>query len=97
MTNMNTREEKKIQLTTHHQNNPRGTPLQEKIAVLDTYVLRFLASRHRKLRIPPSSPQDHDNYRQLEAIFLGECLKEGIEDIAAADLACWNSKGKTLQ
>lgn len=68
----------------------------QRIAVLDTYVLSFLGRKHPDLNLPASSPGQWRKYQELEAMFLGECFKAGITDVAAADLACWRSKGFSL-
>lgn len=68
----------------------------QRIAVLDTYVLKFLGRQHPKMALPDSSPQQASKYGELESVFLGECLKAGQLDVAKADLNCWNSRGFSL-
>lgn len=68
------------------------------MAVLDTYVLRYLRDAFPKQAklIGKTSPQNLHRYHLLETLFLGCCARRHITDIAVADLACWNSKGESL-
>ena len=68
----------------------------QRLAVLDTYVLKFIGRTHPKMVLPPTSPQRLHRYLELESVFLGECLKSGQLDPAQADLNCWNSRGHSL-
>ncbi len=67
----------------------------QKIAVLDTYVLKFLKQRFPTMRVPKSSPQHPDHYEVLESLFLAECFRLGVSP-EVADLTCWRSRGATI-
>lgn len=41
------------------------------IAVLDTHILKWLQKEFPKLKIPKATPSDPDQYRDIEALFLG--------------------------
>lgn len=50
----------------------------DKIACLDTHVLRWLRVQGFK-GVPKASPSNWDTYRHWENVFLGECYKREVE------------------
>jgi thermostable 8-oxoguanine DNA glycosylase len=50
----------------------------DKIACLDTHVLRWLRTEGFK-GVPKASPSNWDTYRHWENVFLGECYKRDVE------------------
>lgn len=50
----------------------------DKIACLDTHVLRWLRNEGFK-GVPKASPSNWDTYRHWENVFLGECYKRDVE------------------
>ena len=59
----------------------------DRIACLDTHVLRWLRTQGYK-GVPKGSPSNWDTYRHWESVFLGECYQREVEP-SHFDLALW--------
>ena len=59
----------------------------DKIACLDTHVLRWLRNEGFK-GVPKASPSNWETYRHWENVFLGECYKREVEP-NHFDLSLW--------
>lgn len=64
----------------------------DKIACLDTHVLRWLRTEGFK-GVPKASPSNWDIYRHWENVFLGECYKREVEP-NHFDLDLWKQATK---
>jgi thermostable 8-oxoguanine DNA glycosylase len=64
----------------------------DKIACLDTHVLRWLRNEGFK-GVPKASPSNWDVYRHWENVFLGECYKREVEP-NHFDLDLWKQATK---
>jgi len=62
-----------------------------KVAVLDTHILKFLASKGYK--VPKATPSNKKKYRKIELDFLTECEKAG-KNPADMDLEIWKTYSK---
>jgi thermostable 8-oxoguanine DNA glycosylase len=62
----------------------------QKIAVLDTHILKFLSEKGYK--VPKATPSKK-KYGKIEEYFLAECEKAG-KDVAEMDLEIWKSYSK---
>jgi thermostable 8-oxoguanine DNA glycosylase len=62
----------------------------QKIAVLDTHILKFLSEKG--YNVPKATPSKK-KYGQIEKDFLTECEKAG-KDVAEMDLEIWKSYSK---
>ena len=67
----------------------------DKIACLDTHVLRWLRVQGFK-GVPKASPSNWDIYRHWENVFLGECYKREVEP-NHFDLDLWKQATKKSQ
>lgn len=67
----------------------------DKIACLDTHVLRWLRNEGFK-GVPKASPSNWDIYRHWENVFLGECYKREVEP-NHFDLDLWKQATKKSQ
>lgn len=67
----------------------------DKIACLDTHVLRWLRNEGFK-GVPKASPSNWDTYRHWENVFLGECYKRDVEP-NHFDLDLWKQATKKSQ
>ena len=67
----------------------------DKIACLDTHVLRWLRVQGFK-GVPKASPSNWDTYRHWENVFLGECYKREVEP-NHFDLDLWKQATKKSQ
>lgn len=67
----------------------------DKIACLDTHVLRWLRTEGFK-GVPKASPSNWDTYRHWENVFLGECYKREVEP-NHFDLDLWKQATKKSQ
>ena len=67
----------------------------DKIACLDTHVLRWLRSEGFK-GVPKASPSNWEVYRHWENVFLGECYKRDVEP-NHFDLDLWKQATKKSQ
>jgi thermostable 8-oxoguanine DNA glycosylase len=59
----------------------------DRIACLDTHVLKFLRNEGYK-KVPNGSPSAWTTYRHWEAVFLGECYKRDVKP-SHFDLELW--------
>ena len=68
------------------------TRRNQKIAVLDTHILKWLNETVDvdNISIPNSTPQTPSRYKKLEKLFLDEANKRGISP-SKLDLEIWNS------
>jgi len=65
---------------------------KEKIACLDTHILRWLRTEgHRN--VPKGSPGVWSTYKHWELVFLGECYQRDVHPWEF-DLALWNSSNE---
>lgn len=65
----------------------------EKVAVLDTHILQYLASLGYEM--PKTTPQSRRKYEAISAIFFAEAEKRGTTP-AALDLQIWTERSKYL-
>jgi len=63
------------------------------IAVLDTHILKWLQKEFPKLKIPKITPSDPDQYRDIEALFLGRSCQLNIKP-SDLDTLIWQKATK---
>lgn len=60
----------------------------EDIAVLDIHILRYLQQQFPKYPIPEQTPQDLDEYKRLEAMFIGLAAQQD-KSVSSLDTEIW--------
>lgn len=61
----------------------------QKLAVLDTHILKWLKENFDFENVPRSTPQSKIRYKEFEMVFLDYAEKHGLS-VAELDLSIWN-------
>ena len=66
----------------------------QELAVLDVHILQWLSKEFPMFKIPKSTPQNIDQYKQIEALFLGRACQLNMSP-ADLDNHIWQTNSKS--